>query len=248
MNPKTLDVGAVFNNTLQSWKRMAGPVTGLTAVMVLPFSLLSAFFKPTFHHVSSGAEPAEVLGDLLSMAPMVALWMGFMLLQIVAQQFYTAAVCKAVVDVQDGRLDATFQQLLQSVKSSLVGELIVLSILMALGVGVGLLLCVVPGAYLAIIWSVAVPVVVLERLGAMDALSRSKALVGENWLQVFLVLLVMFLLNVGLGIALCFLGPLSTLLTTPLSAIATTQLYLALAGPPMTAAQPPAPVEPTVLP
>ena len=249
MNPQTLDVGAVLANTFNAWKRMAGPVTVLTAVMVLPFSVLSAFLKPEFQHLSaSGEPPAEILAQALGLLPMLAVWLGVVLLQVVATQFYSAAVCKAVVDVQDGRLDATFQQLLQGVKTGLVGELIVVSLLYGLGVGFGLLFCVVPGVYLAIIWSVAVPVVVLERLGALDALSRSKALVGENWPQVFLVLLVMFLLNLGLGVVMCMLGPLSTLLTTPLSAIAATQLYLALSGQQGSPGQEPQPVESNIVP
>ena len=87
MNPQTLDVGAVFTNTFNAWKRMAVPVTVLTAVMVLPFSLLAAFLKPAFQQLSPGSEPsAEMMGELLGMLPMVAVWLGVVLLQVVATQ------------------------------------------------------------------------------------------------------------------------------------------------------------------
>lgn len=231
MNNPTLDVGDVFKRTFDSWKAMAVPVTGLTAVMVLPFALLNLFFRPPSTQPSTPDEAMEF-------AVQVLILVGLAVVQFVVQQFYTAAVCKAVVDVQDGRLDATFPQLLESLRANLVGELSVTAILMGLGIGFGLALCIVPGVYLAVIWAVAVPVVVLERLSAMDGLKRSKVLVGENWPQVLVVLLLLLVLYMGLHVALCVAGPFATLLTTPLSAIATTQMYLALTGAAGVAPQP----------
>ncbi|MBM4378292.1 MAG: hypothetical protein FJ086_03175 [Deltaproteobacteria bacterium] len=226
INP-TLDVGDVFKRTFDSWKAMAWPVTGLTAVMVLPFALLNLFLRPSTGELSNPDEAANF-------AVQMVLFLGLLLVQVIVQQFYIAAVCKAVVDVQDGRLTATLPQLLESVRANLVGELFATVILMGLGIGFGVLLCIVPGVYLAVIWAVAVPVVVLERMSAMDGLKRSRALVGESWPQVLVVLLLLFILN----IALCDAGPLASLVNMPLSAIATTQMYLALTGAAGAPAQP----------
>jgi hypothetical protein len=224
MNTQTLDVGAVFSRSLESWKRMAGPVTGLTAVMVLPFSLLALFFRP-----SSGVNLAAP-GELLEYGTQTLFFLGLAAAQFVAQQFYTAAVCKAVVDAEDGRLDATFSQLLESVRATLFGELSVTAILMGLGIGFGLLFCLVPGIYLAVIWAVAVPVVVLEQRSAMDGLQRSKELVGENWPGVLTVLVAIAFGTIALNVGLCGAAPLATLITAPISSIVTTQMYLALSG------------------
>src|SRR4029453_3968616 len=62
------------------------------------------------------------------------------------------------------------------------------SILMGLGVGLGLVLLIVPGILLAIRWAVAVPVVMLEGLGARAAMRRSQELVRGHRKDVFLVL------------------------------------------------------------
>ncbi len=73
-------------------------------------------------------------------------------------------------------------------------------------IGVYLIVCLAVGAasitiigiplaiYLAIIWAFIIPAVVLEGLGVGGALSRSRALVKDNWWRVFGILLVVFLL------------------------------------------------------
>lgn len=69
--------------------------------------------------------------------------------------------------------------------------LIGLSIIVALGVGFGFLLLIVPGVMLYVIWSVATPALVAERIGVFDALGRSRDLTrGARW-QVFGVMAIL---------------------------------------------------------
>jgi Membrane domain of glycerophosphoryl diester phosphodiesterase len=70
-----------------------------------------------------------------------------------------------------------------------LGSLVWLSIVTGLGVALGLLLFVVPGVMLAIRWTLAAPIVMLEGLGARDAMKRSSELVRGHRGAVFRVLL-----------------------------------------------------------
>jgi len=56
------------------------------------------------------------------------------------------------------------------------------SILIGLGVGIGMMLLVVPGVILMCLWSLAIPACVVEKLGAIDSMKRSAALTkGYRW-------------------------------------------------------------------
>lgn len=66
-----------------------------------------------------------------------------------------------------------------------------LALAMTLAVAFGWVLLVVPGVMLAMIWSVAPPALVAERLGVFDALGRSRELTrGARWRILGLVVLV----------------------------------------------------------
>jgi hypothetical protein len=72
---------------------------------------------------------------------------------------------------------------------SRLGPLLAVSLLTGFGVGLGLLLLIVPGVILAIRWAVATPIVMLEGLGARAAMRRSEELVRGHGKDVFRVLL-----------------------------------------------------------
>jgi uncharacterized membrane protein len=225
MTPGTLDVGLVFNKTLETFKRMAGPLIGFTALMILPLSVVTGALSTWFQFIKDDPEsnPALLGGVVLGL-------IFFSFLQVLVQQIYTAVVCRAVVDVQDGRLDATFESLLQGIRSADVVNLLITGLLVGLGVGVGVLFCIAPGIYLAVSWAVAIPVVSLEGLSGPEALKRSNQLVEGNRWQAFAVLFVFVIVGMAVGTLLCCCGPIASLVTAPLAAISSTELYLALKG------------------
>jgi len=105
---------------------------------------------------------------------------------------------------------------------------------------IGFILIIVPGLILITIWSVAAPVVVLERPGVFAALGRSRELVRGNGWQVFGVIFVLFFLvlfvSSGIEIAADAAGTAAGLvarvivgvLTGPFSALAAAVLYFEL--------------------
>jgi ABC-type multidrug transport system fused ATPase/permease subunit len=112
----------------------------------------------------------------------------------IATYWFQGMVVEAARDILDGQRDHTIGSLLRSV-TPVLGPLIVAGILAGIGIGIGLLLLIVPGLFLLTIWAVIAPVIVIERLGAIDSFGRSRALVRGNGWQVFGVILVLFLLQ-----------------------------------------------------
>jgi hypothetical protein len=125
-----------------------------------------------------------------------------------------------------------------------LAKLIWVSLVAAIGVAGGLLLLIVPGLILLTIWSVAQPVVVVERKGVFESLGRSAELVRGNGLRVFLFLLVLGLLALlastfallisfpfGTGVAGTAVGSfLLAIAVNPLTAVGPAALYNCLMG------------------
>ncbi len=164
-----------------------------------------------------------------------------LLIDLLAGTLFTGMVVELVADVQDGHRDATPGQLLRAV-TPVIGQLILVGLVAAVGVVIGFLFLIVPGLILLTIWSVAAPVVVLESPGVFAALRRSRELVRGNGWRVFAVVLLLYVLvgavsriieaaaeSAGSGagiVAAVVLG----VLTAPLSALAASVLYFELGG------------------
>jgi len=161
---------------------------------------------------------------------------------VIATYWFQGMVVEAVRDILDGRRDHDIGSLFKSALPVL-GPLIIAGILAGIGIGIGLLLLIVPGLFLLTIWALIVPVIVIERTGALGAFGRSRQLVrGHGW-RVFGVIVVLFLLQIVVGglvqavvggasddsVAGYAIGDLIVrVLLTPLSAIAATVMYVEL--------------------
>lgn len=100
------------------------------------------------------------------------------------------------------------------------------TLIMLVGVTIGLLLLVVPGIVLMLAWGFALWFVALGGASAVEALSASWALLKQNTASVLLVVLLSAVLN-SLGASILF----GTLLTAPLSFIFATLAYCQLREP-----------------
>lgn len=161
------------------------------------------------------------------------------ILDLVAGTLFTGMVVELVADVQDGRRDASAGQLLRAV-TPVLGQLILVGVVMAIGIGIGFILIIVPGLILLTIWSVAAPVVVMEKPGVFAALGRSRELVRGNGWQVFGVIVVLYVVVVLVSLVIEALAAsagtavglvvrvIVGVLTAPLAALASSVLYFQL--------------------
>lgn len=170
-----MQVGDPIGEGWAIYKRFWRHLLPLALVTYLVISLVSLLLTVV----------AGVLGALASVVVAIA---GIFLLQ--------GALVEAVADVRDGRADLSLTETFGRVVPKL-GAIVVAGILAGIAIAIGFVLIIVPGLYLLTIWSVVVPVIVLESTGAFDSFGRSRALVrGYGW-TVFGVIVITFLINLA---------------------------------------------------
>jgi len=185
---------------------------------------------------------------VLSAAVGIALALVFWAVSVL----YQGMVVKLVQDVQDGRRDHSVGELLRSVEP-VFWPLLAVSLLFAIGVGIGFVLLIIPGLILIVIWSVVAPVTVLERPGVFAAFGRSRELVRGNGWNVLGVIVLVFLtvvvISIAVGLVSASLGSVGRALVqwavnaavAPITALSASVLYFALRSEP----QEPVPPTPT---
>jgi hypothetical protein len=124
-----------------------------------------------------------------------------------------------------------------------VGRLVGVALIQSIGIGLGLLLFVVPGLLALTRWAVAVPVAMLEDRKTDDAIRRSKQILAGNGWNVFKVIFVSGLLAVVVTIPFSLFAAraglvgwwvastLASMLVAPFAAHALTVVYFALVQP-----------------
>jgi hypothetical protein len=218
MSP-SLDVGAVIRRVFDIYVDQAS--------VLMPAAAVVFVFTGILNEVLIATAPALALVSLV--------------ISLVATTLFTGMIVELVADVQDGRRDASVSGLLQAAVPVL-GELLLVGIVAGAGIVLGFVLIIVPGLILITIWSVAAPVVVLERPGGLRALGRSRELVRGNGWQVFAVIFALGILVVAVGSAIELAADSAGsgvgivarvvigVLTAPLSALAAAVLYFELRG------------------
>ena len=176
---------------------------------------------------------------------------------VIAGTLYAGMVVTAVGDVQDGKREFSVNDLASSA-SHVILPLIGAGILAGIGIGIGILLFVIPGLILMTIWAVIAPVIVLERVGVMASFGRSRELVRDNGWRVFGVIvsvaIIVFVVRAILGaiavsiddslVARIIFDWIGSSLTAPITAIVAAVIYFHLNGIKEGGAPTPPPVEP----
>jgi hypothetical protein len=184
--PDTFDIGRV---TVRSFDIIRHNLVLLIALTLIFYGLprLGASLLNISTH-SMPAFPGAIFG-MTSVVYWFAAALGYCALQ------------PAVFRVAAAEMNGAQTDILSCLKTGLKFLLPILGliILSFIGITIGVVLLIVPGLFLATIWSVASPSAVFERLGVGDALQRSAALTqGFRW-PVFAIVIVFFIASMLIG-------------------------------------------------
>ncbi len=144
-----------------------------------------------------GVDPVAAATNPLLVVSNPMYWIGIFL-TIVGGYMFQALVIYTVAEGHRGRETPLPVALTVAFKS--VIPLFLLALLATLGMTVGMILLIVPGIILAVMWSVAIPALVTEKIGPIAALGRSRALTkGSRW-GIFGLVLVAVILSYVLAL------------------------------------------------
>jgi hypothetical protein len=205
--------GAVISRIWELYQREAGTLLPV-AVALFAVEFLVAIILPTS----------------LAVIAILVFWV----LSILYQGFVVELVSAAQSNRRTG-----IGELMNAV-TPVLGTLLVISILFAIGVGIGFVLIIIPGLFLLTIWSVVVPVEVLEHRGILGSFERSRELVRGNGWNVFGVIVIVWVVTVAISFLVGLLAaPLGhvgrdlvqwaiNVAVAPIVALSATVLYLEL--------------------
>jgi hypothetical protein len=166
---RRFEMGRVISGTFEVIGRNFVPFTLLALLLGGLPNLLVGLFQLRFVGERSTFQPGWIGGTLAGGLIMLA-----------AAFVLQAAIVHATVTDLNGRRVVLGDSLKVGLRNCL--PLIGLAILTGLAVAIGLMLLIIPGLILMVVWSVAVPAKVVEKIGVFDAFTRSRDLTrGRRW-------------------------------------------------------------------
>jgi hypothetical protein len=220
------------------------------------------FYKAHWRHFVSIAFVVYLLLALFTLLLVLVLdWLGAIASVFVSLAgifWLQGALVTAIEDVRDGKADLSIGETLAHVRPRL-NTLALAGILAALGITVGFILLIIPGFFLLTIWSLIVPVIVLEGARTMDSFGRSRELTrGNRWGVFGRILVTVLIVAIAGGIVAAITRAIlpeqideyvanvvSSSLTAPYAALVWTMMYYRLRAAREPAPAPtPAPAEP----
>lgn len=213
------DVGRVISETFSIYGRHVGVLLGAAVVIFGIIGIINAFLY----------DEGGLVFNLI-----------IQFLNLLGSTLYTGMVVKVVQAERQGTV-TTVGEMFESVAGVwlvLVGN----GILKGIAVTIGLILLIVPGIFLATIWAVTAPAIVVERAGVMDAFSRSWDLVRNHFWPVlgafvlgFLIVFGISLVAGAIGVALGLVGVLilvtiGSIVAAPILALISSIIFFDLGG------------------
>lgn len=179
-------VDADRKTMLQSFEFSIGGILGSTFATTLKNPLL--FIGMALLAIV----PITVIIALLPMSPQAAAITSAILVAILSLVIQ-AAITYAVFKIMTGN-KASFASAVGRGFSRFFPVLIA-SILVGIGVGIGMMLLVIPGIIIMCICAVTIPACVVERMGAIDSISRSAYLTKGCRLKIFALMLILGIIS-----------------------------------------------------
>jgi hypothetical protein len=195
---RTVSIGRVLERAWSAVRTNPGVIFGLALLIGAVPSLLAGYL-----FIQTGILSPEALASgAVSPSALIAPLLFMSLISVILSALVQGALTRATVVASEGG-KVSFGDCL-STGLSVALPLIGLAIISAIGIMLGMILLVVPGIILALMWSVAVPALVVERVGVFEALGRSSALTkGAKW-KIFglavVIIVAYWLLSTVLGL------------------------------------------------
>ena len=171
------DVGGLFRDALDSYRRHFGSFVAIGAAAVVPVQL-----------VVTGVGLGELSGGYPPSGTGAALAVTVAENYLLIGPLVTAMVVHALLAVADGRRPQSWAAIVSGLEA--FRPIFVAVLIAAAGVVVGFLALIVPGIWLFIRWYFVPQAVVVDGRRALPALERSAELVSGSWWRVFGVIVV----------------------------------------------------------
>ena len=188
---RPLSVGEIIDVAIKLYRQHWRTLLKLVAIVVVPVQIITALILTSATpDTNSLAPPLQPGGtpefDASAIWTLVISFGATTVLGLLATQLATAASLKAV---SDGYLseEPDWRRSLEFAFKRF-GSLVWLALISTFLIGIGFLLCFIPGIYLSVAWSVAIPVLLIENTRGYGALQRSQQLVKGRWWPVVGVL------------------------------------------------------------
>jgi hypothetical protein len=201
---RELTIGEVFSKTFDLYRRDFVKYLVIFLVVEAIIGVLTALVTRAFVLPTLPANPTSQ--DIFNWLPgfFTALFYLVALSIIVAFVFYPLAdgssIKMASQAIDKGKVDLGVSVRFIISKLPWIWAL---SIITGIIIGLGFIALIVPGIILAIMFCLAIPVLLIENTGVLESMSRSRKLVGQRWLKTFALGLVLIII---LGIASVIVG------------------------------------------
>jgi hypothetical protein len=195
---RTFDFGTAIGQIFESTRRNFV----LLAAINLPLSVVLSVFQIVGAVAAAGASGHNATVSPTATGLLSLAWLGAYVFQFV---FFQATATYAIVEDRDTQSDGLAARLRKCVAAGMAGFLPVLAIYAITFVAVfaGMMILIIPGVILSVLFSVAVPVQINEKIGVFGALARSIQLTQGSWFGVFGV---QFVAGIVITIAFYLLG------------------------------------------
>jgi hypothetical protein len=188
-------LGDILSNAFELYKANAAKLIQIVAIVVIPLTFILALLTQVALKQNCD-NPSIVLqnGNVVVSNCTVSVGRTLLLsaityfIAIAIQQLLLGALTRGAAGALLGRevdVSASYRYAF-----SRLGGLIGLALLVALIVGVGFILLIIPGIIFLVFLSMSVPAFIIERRGVTDSISRSWNLVSGSWWHVFGVIIV----------------------------------------------------------
>lgn len=189
---KIRDFGAKINATIEYIRGNILNLLKVVLLIVVPLGLLmgilfsgifSTIFQASLNPEMNSAEGISFMADL------GVNYLIMMLLSMVIGAFLIGAVYTYMLRNDKREIPPSTMEVLKKATVK-IPQLIVLMILIGLVSGIGLMFFVLPGIYLAVTLSLALPIFVFEDLGIGKSFGKSFRLIKGKWWSTFGLLLI----------------------------------------------------------